>query len=308
MLRRSITVAISALALCSSSLFAQANGLTGAGTATFVRSQWGYFPCVGLQCTPVGDAAENRIAGNGSALTYDQLTLQGVGDGQGMGYAEARSSLVGPLAAPKLQTKVGGLQGLGTPPGYSGTAGYFYGGSAIANAIQYYTVDNVSNEAVTFDVTYTFDAFLRATVPAELNKLGLTASLFVFDGLNTNTELPFGSMLAGDFASFSGLDAIGGRIDETRSLSFTVQPGSGFFVLAAFSAGLDGYPEGDNEVDAMSTFTVSFEGDNTSLLKARLPATTLPPTPVPEPTTWALTLGGLGLLLVARRTSSDSRR
>ncbi|GAB1344779.1 PEP-CTERM sorting domain-containing protein [Gemmatimonas sp.] len=302
MLRRSITGAIAALALCSTSLLAQANGLTGPGTATYVRSQWGYFPCVGLQCTPVGGDAENRIAGNGSTLTYDQLTLIGEGDGQGMGYAEARSSLVGPLAAPKLQAKAGGVQGLGAPPGYSGTAGFFYGGDALANAVQYYSVQNPSAVPITFEVSYSFDAFLKASLPAELAKLSLNASLFVYDGLNANVEMPFGSMLAGDYASFSGLDAVGGRIDEMRTLSFTVQPGSGFYVLAAFSAGLSGYPEGDNEVDAMSTFTVSFEGANASLLRARLPATT----PVPEPESWALTLAGLGVLCLVRR-SRDRR-
>lgn len=299
MLRRSITGAIAILALSSTSLLAQANGLTGPGTATYVRSQWGYFPCVGLQCTPVGGDAENRIAGNGSSLTYDQLTLKGDGDGQGMGYAEARSSLVGPLAAPKLQAKVGGVQGLGTPTGYSGTAGFFYGGDAMANAVQYYSVENPSSMPITFEVTYSFDAFLTASLPAELANLSLNASLFIYDGLNSNMELPFGSMLAGDYASFSGLDAVGGRIDETRTLSFTVQPGSGFYVLAAFSAGLSGYPEGDNEVDAMSTFTVNFNGPNSSLLRARLAETT----PVPEPKTWALTLTGLGLLLFVRRTN-----
>lgn len=305
MLRRRRFTALAAI-VCSAAvpatLSAQANGLTGPGTATYTSAQWGFFSCPGVNCTPATGMVDNTKTGLGSALTSDSLGIIGDGDASGSAGAKARSALVGPLATPLLKAWAAGVQGFGYPPGYSDPNYYMYGASAIANAVQYYGVSAGASGPVEFTVSMTFDAYLLASVAASQPFLNVSASLFAYDGVGANIELPFGHSLGGVFSSFSGTSAdINGQVFDSKSFTFTVDPGAGFYLLAYLGVSVNGYPEGNNVADAYHTMTVGFEDQNGSLLTALVPGEEPPTSTVPEPGTWALMLSGLTALAFSSR-------
>ncbi len=304
LLKRSLTaVAAVFVGVVPVALSAQANGLTGPGTATYVNAQWGFMNCPGINCTPASGAVDNTKTGTGSLLTADTATIQGTGDPIGQGKAIARSELVGPLGTPILKAVVGGEQGFGAPPGYSSPNYFMYGADAIANSVNYYGVTNTTGQPLSFTAQFSFDAFMRAETLASASSLHFSASIWAYDGQGANIELPFGQGLGGTQVSLSGLDADAeGMVSGTQSFTFTVNPGSGFYLLAFLGVSITGYPEGDNLVDAYNTMTVSFAPTNTSALTPVLIGSSAPPsTSVPEPSTWLLMATGLAVIASAER-------
>jgi hypothetical protein len=197
----------------------------------------------------------------------------------------------------------------GTPPGYTGICCYYYDVNAVSNALQWYTFTGTQPQ--TFTIAYTIDAILTAfddpNDPYDYSIFaGASGGISIFDGIvdpDLALELPLGTnldlsqvFLDGTMAGSGG----GGSVAGGGSVTFTLNPGSGFFLSSFLSASVPQQVPGWVSADASHTMNMRFTQGDTRLLQASLPG--LPTSSVPEPSSWALfALGLTGMAVMARR-------
>ncbi|MDH3209434.1 MAG: PEP-CTERM sorting domain-containing protein [Burkholderiaceae bacterium] len=195
----------------------------------------------------------------------------------------AAGSLAGDNALPELnayaQAKVPPL-GLG-----------FVSASASALGLQKYHY--TGTEDGSYEITFTVDGSLSGD--GESVNAGVTAFSSDYDplleGAGQNTLLASNSM---------SIDAslTSGPFAENRSISFNIGAGEDFFVLAFLNANAfwaDGLSL-PGIADAANTMKASFTAGDVALLLA-----------VPEPTTYAMMLAGLGMVAYASRRARRQR-
>ena len=254
------------------------SGVRVSGTADYL-----YQPCVSFACEPATGnwhASQDGAAGDSSAA----VAWPG-GINSELGYS-ALAQLNGPLALPSLGAYGAAVTQFGTHPGYSSDCCYLNSVSANAQAVQYYT--------------YTGLAPMEYTLTIELDGIfsgldgSIQAGLTLWSGLNANPEIPLGSFIAGT-APISVTEATQGAFTSSESVSFTINPGEGFYVSEYLLVSIPRL--GEAFADASHTLSTDFTAGDKSLLLA-----TLSPTPVPEPATLLLmSVGTVGLMLARRR-------
>jgi hypothetical protein len=211
----------------------------------------------------------------------------------GPGWAAAASASV---ATPSMLPELGAFAFADiippAPPGSFST--FLYSASANAEGTQRFDYTGSS------PATYTFDYTLSGTFTlgqAQAVSLMQVFGAYTVYGSDYN---PFGGEFHGtvlDFDFQTGSATEGGThpFSFAGNLSFTVQPGSSFYVVAKLNAFADAKLGVIGAVDASHTLTAHFtQGDLSQLV----PAVTAP---VPEPGTAALLLAGAALLLGTAR-------
>jgi hypothetical protein len=190
---------------------------------------------------------------------------------------------------PVLRARSAGLEEIGTHPGFSSLCCYVNYGSAIAQGVQYYSYLGASPQS--YSLTFNVDGVITAGAFGNIS-----GSLLVSDGIpDAFGELPFGNALGFDQAIFGG----NGAWNATRTISFTVNPGEGFYVVGSLFASVS--PFGNGDADAANTFRVAFTDGDVSMLAATLNVATDPATVVPEPSTVVMLAAGMLMLAVVGR-------
>ena len=274
-----------AFAACASAAPALAAGEL-AGVEVSGTADYQYRPCVTDACDPAnGNWHNSRAGGAGDSFAY--VAWPG-GVNSELGYS-ALAQLNGPLALPTLGAFGAAKTQFGTHPGYSSDCCYLNSVNTSAQALQYYT--------------YTGAAPMLYTLTIELEGAfsgldgSIQAGLTVWSGLNANGEMPLGSFIAGA-APISVTEETQGDFTRSESVSFTIDPGQGFYVSEYLLVSIPRL--GEAFADASHTLSTDFTAGDKSLLAAALP----PVAPVPEPTTLLLmSLGTVGLLLARRRSA-----
>lgn len=281
--------------------------LRAPGVNAYGFTSWAYFPCVTLACTPDGATlSQTEVGGAGYQSATTTYTGKAVGSGTApfrQYYAEA--SIGAGLGLATLHAQATSIETLGTAPGYSSPCCFYYNSNAIASSLQYYLFTGSAPE--TFTISYAVDATLLAYFDNQVDyrpNANVAAGVFLFDGVvqpGLELELPFGSMIGLDQTVLTGaMTNSQGMAYYTGSVTFTMNPGAGFWMssfLAANAPQLPGY----FIADASNTMTTSFTSGNTGLLTAQLDGIQPQQSVVPEPGTYALLVMGLLCVGVAGR-------
>lgn len=287
---------------------AATGSLTAAGTQAYGYGAWGYFPCANLACQPDGGVlAESWVGGEG----YQSATTSFAGKGPGAAHAPfqmffAQANLYGPLGTPVLHAMAQSQETMGQAPGYSSNCCFYYNSQAIATAMQWYQYTGTTPGL--FTISYAVDAFLDAYHDQFVDyrpNASVSGGIAIWDGVvpppPLGLEFPLGSSLGfSNTVLDGGMPNVMGIFTGTGSVTFSVQPGAGFFLSAFLTASAPQYP-GYIISDAMNTMSTSFTAGNTSLLVAGLPGLTPQTSVVPEPSTYALMAFGLFSLVAAGR-------
>lgn len=276
-----VLLALSACAWACTALAAgESSGVRVFGTADYL-----YQPCVSFACEPAsGNWHESQAGGIGDSLA--SVAWPGALNTD-LSYA-ALAQLNGPLALPSLGAFGAAVTQFGTHPGYSSDCCYLNSVSVSSQAVQYYT--------------YTGLAPMLYTLTIELDGIfsgldgSIQAGLTLWNGMNANPEIPLGSFIAGTDA-ISVTEETQGAFTRTESVSFTIDPGEGFYVSEYLLISIPRL--GEAYADASHTLATEFTAGDTSLLVATL----APAAAVPEPGTLLLmSLGTVGLMLTRRRS------
>lgn len=208
-------------------------------------------------------------------------------EGAGAGWAvTARGDLTGPVSLPDLGAYA--FADIVVDPSIPKT--YFYKSAANVAAVQRY--DYSGSVAATYTLQYTLEGtfFLAGNDAASL--MFATGGFTVY-GSNYNPVGEFqGTVLGFDYdterPSLAGSTPFG----HSASVSFTLNPGDAFYVVARLTAYADSSHQVVGTVDALNTLALNFTGGDTTLLV---------PSVVPEPAPATSLALGLGLLLFAVR-------
>lgn len=286
-----------------------AQPMTQSGARAIGISNWGYFPCADIACTPAyGPMGNEEVGGGGvnSAFTSYIGRAPGAGGAPFLQYL-ASAQLQGTLGMAQLKALAQSVSMAGAPEGYTSECCFYYDASATAETLQWYSFTGLQPE--TFTISYMIDAILQGqfdpqsgldTRPNALTSGGLS----IWDGVITNPDLaletPLGTNLSFDQTFLDGSMGDGlGFVTGGGSVTFTLQPGSGFFMNAFLTSTVPQQMSGTILADASNTMNTMFTAGNTSLLTPQLIGVQM--AVVPEPSTYALMSAGLALMLVMAR-------
>ncbi|WDE04292.1 PEP-CTERM sorting domain-containing protein [Thalassomonas viridans] len=197
------------------------------------------------------------------------------------GYAEAYAALDGSSYLPTLKVQA--------------SSGNRKGGDAEAFAMQRYTY--TGNEATTIDLDFNLHGSVADNANGGYNSNSLRAdvAIFIGDSLAWSTDLAtLYYELAYDMEKDKSSLFInsGTDVNQPGSLSFDLEPGENFFVVASIKA-----KSRNGEADAWNTLSLSF-ADDTGLVAASADNTQVD---VPEPASLGMFGLTLGLLSLRRR-------
>jgi PEP-CTERM motif len=308
-----LTLATSAL-LAMLPVVAEAQQMTQPGVEALGISNWGYFPCTDNACQPTGGLMSQTQTG-GAGFTNASTSFIGAAPGANeapfLNYL-ASAQLQGLLGTAQLRTLAQSVVMTGTPPGYTGLCCYYYDVNALATALQWYSFTGTQPE--TFTISYTIDAILKGVVDPQTGldtrgSANTSGGLSIFDGVVDPAlalELPLGTNLDLSQVFLDGtMGDANGFVTGGGSVTFTLNPGSGFFMSSFLSSSVPQQVPGTILADASHTMNTMFTAGNTSLLQAQLRG--VPMAVVPEPSTYALMSAGLAAMgLVARRRRRTS--
>jgi len=310
--KKSLASLVAGALLAMIPAIAEAQPMSQPGTQVFGASNWGYFPCVGIECSPTGGVMSITEAG-GVGLNSASTAFTGVAPGaSGAAFLNylASAQLQGVLGMAQLKALVQSVEMTGAPPGYTSNCCYYYDVNAVASALQWYSFTGTQPE--TFRISYIIDAILQSSSPETLVFAGVEGGISIWDGTvipGLELEQPLGTILDISRVALSGTMAnVFGFASGFGSVSFTLQPGagSGFFMQSFLSASVPQQVPGMVLSDASNTMNTMFTSGNTNLLQARLAGVSQ--AVVPEPSTYALMSAGLAAMaLVARRRRRMSR-
>lgn len=281
--------------------------LRAPGVNAYGFTSWADFPCATLACTPDG-AVLSEVEVGGAGYQAVRTSYAGKAPGSTVGafqqyYAEATLGAV--LGMPTLHASAASIETLGTAPGYSSACCFYYNSNAIASSLQYYTFSGTAAE--TFTISYSIDAQLLAYFDNQVDyrpNASVAGGIFLFDGVvqpGLELELPFGSSIGLNQTVLNGsMVNAQGMAYYTGSVTFTLNPGSGFWMSSYLAANAPQLP-GFFVSDAAHTMTTSFTAGNTSLLTAQLDGIATQQSVVPEPATYAMLAMGLLCVGVAGR-------
>lgn len=272
-----------AVVLLGTARLASAQALAGARAEG--RSDYGYLPCATLTC-------EGTSGVWSEALNIGSSSAQASGDGffatRSAFFASADFS--SEYSLPVLRALARGGVELGTHPGYSSNCCYITSSQATARGVQYYTYRGTTRAQYTlrFDVDGTISAGPEG---------GIAGALGIFDGSNIDPrELPYGRSLGFDNVTLTGvLRGTTEFFSGFGSVTFTLDPGMGFYAVSSLIAQV--VPFGEGDADGANTMRLRFTEGDASLLDA----TIVSATPVAEPSLMLLVLTGLALLVSAQR-------
>lgn len=264
---------------------ANAVGVTAGGSIDYAfRVCFTCFPI------PTGQVAADIKDHAGSSGPVIVSLFETLGDAIGDTYG--RALIVGLSAGePYLSAKAYAAPGVGSHPNFDVPGVYQIGAGGFANARQHYTYIGLFAQDYTVTFTLTGNAYTLAPGPKEGDyaAIQVNGGLTIWDGKNPSVESPLGGLVD---TNQKGVNGSAGAFSETASVSISVNPGDSFFLQAFLSANVSvgGWGSGD----ASNSLSVAFTAGDTSLLTPLLAA-------VPEPSTYALMLLGLGLTAAAAR-------
>lgn len=280
---RSRVALTAAVVMLGAARLASAQALAGARASG--SSEYGYLPCANLTCDGTsGSWSEDLDTGLNSALA------------SGDGFFATRSAyfasvdFTGPRNLPVLRALAHGGVELGTHPNYSSNCCYITNSQATAQGVQYYSYRGTTTQ------TYTLRFDVEGVISAGPEG-GIAGALGIFDGSNANPlELPYGNNLGFDNVTLTGMQrGVPNSFAEFGSVTFTLNPGMGFYALASLIAQV--VPFGEGYADGANTMRLRFTQGDASLLDA----TIIPTTVVPEPSMALLVATGLALLVAVQR-------
>jgi len=253
-----------------------------AGVDVWGTMDYGYLPCATLACSGTSGNWNTYAAGGPGSPS---ATGSAVGGPNSNLLAWSAGGFSPGSYLPVLRAFAQGREEVGTHPGYTSSCCYISYGSAMARGAQYYSYLGASpqNYSITFDV----DGVITAGTFG-----GISGTLAVTNGIpDAFGELPYGDNLAIDNITFGDNGIWAG----SRTISFMLNPGDNFYVLASLFAQVK--PFGDGWADASNTMTANFTAGNVNQLAPYLLTAAPPTTVVPEPATFVLI--GSSLLAVA---------
>lgn len=257
-----------------------------AGADVWGTIDYGYLPCATLACSGAYgnwnsymNGGPGSVAAAGSAIGGPNANLS----------VFSTATFGSGNSLPVLRAYADGRVEVGAHPNFSSTCCYVTYGTALARAAQYYTFLGTSPQ--NYSITFFVDGVITAGQFG-----GITGSLAIANGIpDAFGELPYGDNLAVDNLTFGGSGVWAG----SRTVSFTMNPGDNFYVLASLFAQVD--PFGDGWSDAANTMTASFTAGDVSLLTPTIQGVVPPSTVVPEPSTMLLLATGLFAVAAIRR-------
>lgn len=292
-----------------------AQPMTQSGARAVGLSNWGYFPCTDIACTPTGGPmGDEEVGGAGANSAFTSYFGRAPGS-EGAPFMQylASAQLEGTLGLAQLKALAQSVSMTGTPEGYTSQCCYYYDASATAETLQWYSFSGLQPE--TFTISYMIDAILQGVVDPQSGldtrpNAQTSGGLSIWDGVVTNPELalelPLGTNLAMEQTFLNGSMGDGlGFVTGGGSVTFTLQPGSGFFMNAFLTSTVPQQMPGRIVADASNTMNTMFTAGNTSLLTPTLMGVQM--AVVPEPSTYALMSAGLALIALAARRRQRGR-
>lgn len=257
-----------------------------AGVDVWGTMDYGYLPCATLSCSGANGNWNTYTNGGPGAHTASGSAVGGPNSNL---YAASTAAFSQGSYLPILRASAQGMVEVGTHPGFSSNCCYVSYGTAMARGAQYYSFLGASPQM--YSITFNVDGLITAGAYG-----GISGTLAVANGIpDAFGELPYGDNLAIDHITFGG----NGFWADSRTVSFTMNPGDNFYVLASLFAQVD--PFGDGWADAMNTMTASFTAGDVNLLTPTILTGVPPATVVPEPSTIALMATGLVAVAIVRR-------